>query len=146
MVDPLVPMLTDQAATLRPLLSALADVGVHRISCRYLMLTRERARALTDRMSSMHRALIRGVFADQPWLKPQNGRGPAEAHKLLPDDMRKKGHDRVVSEGARVGIAVDILDPSDGAHQSVERLTKKTTRQSRQVEKVRPQLDLFGQG
>ncbi len=148
MIDPLVPMLTDQAATLRPLLSALSDVGVHRVSCRYLMLTRERARALTDRMSSMHRALIRGVFADQPWLKPHAAGGPTEAHKLLPDAMRKKGHDRVVSEGARVGIVVDILDPSEGAHgRPVERLTQRRGRSPRAAATTdRPQLDLFGQG
>lgn len=140
LLDPLVPMLTDQQATLEPLLHKLADAGVHRVAARYLVLTRARARALARRLTRMQRALIEGCFAHEAW-QPALAEGESsslrEVHKLLPPNLRRRGHHRLEEAGAKVGILVDILDPATdaelAAHVEPEPVAPK-----------KPQLDLFG--
>jgi DNA repair photolyase len=111
LVDPLVPMLTDQQQSLEELVAALADAGVSRVGARYIVLTRERAKAVASRLAGMQRALLQGVFADEPWHKPDPDGGPREVHKRIPSHLRRAGHHRLLEAGARHGIHVDILDP-----------------------------------
>jgi hypothetical protein len=111
LVDPLVPMLTDQQQGMEELMSAFAEAGVHKVGARYIVLTRERARAVAARLAGMQRALLQGVFADEPWHKPDPQSGAREVHKRIPAHLRRAGHHRLLEAGARHGIFVDILDP-----------------------------------
>jgi hypothetical protein len=143
LLDPLVPMLTDQQATLEPLLHKLADAGVHRVAARYLVLTRARARALARRLTRMQRALIEGCFAHEAW-QPAVTEGDSsslrEVHKLLPPNLRRRGHHRLEEAGAKVGILVDVLDPVTDA----EVAALADTEPAAPPPAKRPQLDLFG--
>jgi len=149
LVDPLVPMLTDQASALNDLFEACADAGMHQVRVRYLVMTRGRAKRLAASLSSMHRALIRGVFADEEWRAPHpSGLGPQEAHKLLPSKLRKAGHHRVHLEADKHGLLVSVLDPVD--EDAPVATTKRVSRPPKSPSKVptgsmapRPQLDLF---
>lgn len=151
LIEPLVPMLNDQVAAVEPLLSALVDAGVHRVSVRYLVLTHGRAKSLTRRLSRMHRALVQGIFSDQPWLPGDAGqKGTAQGpHKLLPPTLRHRGHQRVIDAGARLGLVVDVLDPIDEAREAGRQEETSAADESqkprgrRRGRRERPQLDLF---
>jgi hypothetical protein len=152
LIEPMVPMLTDQRAALEPLFQALADAGVHRAGVRYLVLTQERARGMSRRLSKMHRALVQGIFADQPWIAAEPGASDKGPHKLLPPALRQKGHQRASDAAARAGVVVDVLDPvertelispPDGTEG--EETAPKSRRRGRRRSRsgARPQLDLF---
>lgn len=143
LIDPLVPMLNDQRVTLQPLVQALADAGVHRVAARYLVLTQERAKGLQRRLSRMHRALVQGIFAEQPWLpgdKDQLG-----SHKRLPGTLRSQGHQRLMDVAARAGVVVDLLDPVGDDEVTGPPDAEGTGRPKgrRRARRDRPQLDLF---
>ncbi len=152
LLEPLVPMLNDQVAVVEPLLQALVDAGAHRVGVRYLALTHGRARALTRRLSRMHRALVQGIFSDQPWLPgdPEQ-KGPGQGvHKLLPATLRQRGHQRIIDAGARLGLVVDVLDPvrdgregTEGADEPAAPEGEPKPRGRRRGRRERPQLDLF---
>jgi hypothetical protein len=145
LIDPLLPMLNDQRASLEPLVEAMADAGIHRVAARYLVLTQDRAKGLTRRLSKMHRALVQGVFADQPWLPADPAHPATGPHKLLPPALRSTGHQRLIDVAARSGVVVDLLDPvspdeSVGGGTSEPGGRPKGRRRAR---RARPQLDLF---
>ena len=148
-IDPLVPMLTDQRANLDPLLQALADAGIHRISARYLILTRDKAKSLSGRLSRMQRALIQGCFADQPWIAGERSTMAGfeqKSHKLLPLALREKGHARLIDAAARVGIGSDILDPAqpEDRHEIAPAPVPAPTKKAVKRKRLKfPQLDLF---
>lgn len=152
LVDPLVPMLTDQQQALETLCAAFADAGVARMGVRYIVLTRERARAVANRLAGMQRALLQGVFADEPWHKPDPESGQREVHKRIPGRLRRAGHHRLVEAGARHGVHVDILDPvlegedlsvgESGTSDHTGAATRPAER-PRAPKRARPQLDLF---
>jgi hypothetical protein len=148
LIDPLVPLLTDQQGPLTELTSALADAGVTRVGARYVALTKDRARALAHRLSGMHRAVLDGVFAQEPWRKPdpqETGVGK-EVHKLIPAHLRRQGHQRLLEAGASAGVVVDILDPvSEGSDLSGPPQPARSERTPRPVRR-RPQLELFRKG
>jgi hypothetical protein len=151
-VEPMVPMLTDQPEQLKKLIAACVDAGVHRMSARYLVLTRTRARALSRRLSRMTRDLIRGVFADEPW-RAADALAPSaamhEPHKLLPPALRRLGHMRLKELGASFGLVVDVLDPA--TESEVLSREERVRRRVEGKERLRsragrgpvPQLDLF---
>jgi hypothetical protein len=148
LVDPLVPMLSDTQQHLEELVSAFADAGVARIGARYMLLTPDRARAVASRLAGMQRALIQGVFLDEPWQKPDPAHGSGEVHKRIPGHLRRSGHHRLIEAGARHGVVVDVLDPvTEGedltSHipQSADADAEKPKRPAK-VRK-RPQLELF---
>lgn len=152
LVDPLVPMLTDQQQALEMLCAGFADAGVARMGVRYIVLTRERARAVASRLGGMQRALLQGVFADEPWHKPDPESGQREVHKRIPGHLRRAGHHRLVDAGARHGVHVDILDPVlEGEDLSVgvtgtphhTAAAERPTERARAAKRARPQLDLF---
>lgn len=164
LIDPLVPMLTDQRASLEPLLAAMAEAGIHRVGVRYLVLTRDKARSLARRLSRMQRALIQGCFAEQPWIpaRPESVASfEQKSHKRLPVTLRQKGHARVVDIAGRHGVGVDVLDPvstaqgeanaSDrrgpadptGAEPQPESNDASQPRKRRRARLALPQLDLF---
>lgn len=151
-IDPMVPMLTDQPEQLKKLIAACVDAGVHRVSARYLVLTRMRARALSRRLSRMTRDLIRGVFADEPW-RAADALAPTasmhEPHKLLPPALRRLGHQRLTELCASYGLVVDVLDPA--TENEVLSREERVRRRHEGKERLRsrggrgvPQLDLFG--
>lgn len=152
LLEPLVPMLNDQVAAVEPLLQALVDAGAHRLGVRYLVLTHGRAKALTRRLSRMHRALVQGIFSDQPWLSgdPEQKGTSQGIHKLLPATLRHRGHQRIIDAGARLGLVVDVLDPVDEASDAARADEPKAgaeaegkPRGRRRGRRERPQLDLF---
>lgn len=147
LVDPLVPMLTDQQGPLDALVTALAQIGVRRLGARYITLTRERAKVIAARLAGMQKALLQGVFADEPWQKPDEETGPREVHKRIPPAIRRRGHERLIEVGARHGVLVEILDPVDDDElaRSLERAEHLHSREKLPVKPVRlrPQLDLF---
>lgn len=150
LIDPLVPMLTDQQGPLEALVGALAQTGVKRLGARYITLTRERAKVIAARLAGMQRALLQGVFADEPWQKPDDDTGPREVHKRIPPAIRRRGHERLLEVGARHGVLVEILDPVDDEelHRSLERAEHASTRDAAtkvpgRPQRLRPQLDLF---
>lgn len=139
LVDPLVPMLTDQQAPLDDLVKALAAAGVKKLGARYITLTRERAKVIAARLAGMQKALLQGVFADEPWRAvDQEQSGPRELHKRIPPALRKRGHERLIEVGAAHGVLVEILDPVDDK----ELATHEKAPAPRSL-RVRPQLDLF---
>ncbi len=152
LIDPLVPLLTDQQQNLEALASAFAEAGVRKLGARYIVLTRERARAVASRLAGMQRALLQGVFADEPWQKPDPEGGQREVHKRIPAHLRRAGHHRLLDAAARHGLFVDILDPIDEA----ESLTPGEAgtpppvgtegAPKRPAKKRRPQLELFRKG
>lgn len=153
LVDPLVPMLTDQQGPLEDLVSALAAAGVRRLGARYITLTRERARLIAARLAGMQRALLQGVFADEPWRHPgpvdDDHGGPREVHKRIPASLRRRGHERLREIGARHGVAVDILDPVDAGEflpAGPSAATTSAPASRVRASRPRPQLELFATG
>lgn len=148
LVDPLVPMLTDQQGPLDALVSALAQTGVKRLGARYITLTRDRAKVIAARLAGMQRALLQGVFADEPWQRPADETGPREVHKRIPPAIRRRGHERLIEVGARHGVLVEILDPVDDDElaRSLERAEHSHAHEKGPAKplRLRPQLDLFG--
>ncbi len=147
LIDPLVPMLTDQQGPLEDLVSALAQTGVKRLGARYITLTRERAKVIAARLAGMQKALLQGVFADEPWQRPEDETGPREVHKRIPPAIRRRGHERLIEVGARHGVLVEILDPVDDDElaRSLERAQQHEhsgTKPHKPL-RLRPQLDLF---
>jgi hypothetical protein len=147
LVDPLVPMLTDQQGPLEDLVRALAAAGVRRLGARYLTLTQERARVIASRLVGMKRALLQGVFADEPWRSPTSTDpgGPREVHKRIPPALRRRGHDRLLDLGQRHGILVEILDPVDAAEQAATKSGPPPVPSppATAAPARRPQLELF---
>jgi len=142
LVDPLVPMLTDQQAPLDDLVKALAAAGVKKLGARYITLTRERAKVIAARLAGMQKALLQGVFADEPWRNVDHeSSGPRELHKRIPPSLRQRGHERLLEVGAHHGVLVEILDPVDAREMQPALEPAKPPRPLR----VRPQLDLFQQ-
>lgn len=151
LLDPLVPMLTDQPAAIRKILSKLSAVGVFKVSARYFVLTRRRAKALSKTLTPMNRDLLRGCFAEEPWVPGRSEDATAkirESHKLLPPHLRRNGHRRIEDEGAQLGLVVEILDaPTADEVERREGKLKKRRVAARRVRKpviTVPQLDLFG--
>ena len=160
-MDPLVPMLTDQQQSLEALMSAFAEAGVQKVGARYIVLTRERARAVAARLAGMQRALLQGVFAEEPWHKPDPESGLRELHKRIPVHLRRSGHHRLLEAGARHGMFVDILDPVEEGEDITASLSPSPSPQSTSEEpegslahgpgapkppkrvRKRPQLELF---
>ena len=163
LLDPLVPMLTDQQAPLEALVQSLAEAGVHRLGARYIVLTRERAKVIAQRLGGMQRALLQGVFAEEPWRIPDEG-GPRELHKRIPAPLRRRGHHRLRDLAERFGVIVDILDPvldaefDSLAPQGVESRSSgqsggqsggaghAASRHKPRPARIKPQLDLFKNG
>ncbi len=144
LVDPLVPMLTDQQAPLDDLVSALAAAGVKKLGARYITLTRERAKVIAARLAGMQKALLQGVFADEPWRNVDHDHsGPRELHKRIPAALRQRGHERLIEVGARHGVIVEVLDPVDD--RELQALHEPTSTKAPKQLRVRPQLDLFQQ-
>ncbi|MDP2340572.1 MAG: hypothetical protein Q8O67_06425 [Deltaproteobacteria bacterium] len=146
LVDPLVPMLTDQQAALDDLVTALASAGVKKLGARYITLTRERAKVIALRLAGMQKALLQGVFADEPWRTPGSGAepdasGPRELHKRIPAALRMRGHERLLEIGAQHGVVVEILDPVD--ERELGHLNDPSSSSKPRSVRVRPQLDLF---
>ncbi len=152
LLEPLVPMLSDQTASLKPLLRAIADAGAHRVAVRYLVMTRARVKVLSRRLSRMNRDLIRGCFADQPWRTKDDealGGDLDEPHKLLPPRLRKLGHERVREIAVGLGLALDLLDAPTEAEELAldQRKARREAGRDRLKQRRRaqlPQLDLFG--
>ena len=152
LIDPLVPMLSDQTAALKPLLRSVADAGAHSVSVRYLVLTRSRAKTLSRRLSRMNRDLIRGCFADEPWRTPEEvdfSAAHQEPHKLLPPRLRRLGHNRIRDLATRLGLALTVLDPATEGEDNMlkdrqERRQAGRARLKARRTSARPQLDLFG--
>lgn len=151
LIDPLVPMLTDQQGPLEALVTALAQTGVRRLGARYITLTRDRAKVIAARLAGMQKALLQGVFADEPWQKPDDDTGPREVHKRIPPAIRRRGHERLIEVGARHGVLVEILDPvdDDELSRSMERAEQlhsgdhRASKAPGKPVRLRPQLDLF---
>lgn len=144
LVDPLVPMLTDQQAPLDDLVTALAAAGVKKLGARYITLTRERAKVIAARLAGMQKALLQGVFADEPWRNVDHDHsGPRELHKRIPAALRQRGHERLLEVGARHGVIVEILDPVDD--RELQAVHEPSSTKLPKVLRVRPQLDLFQQ-
>jgi hypothetical protein len=155
LIDPLAPMLTDQQQGLEALMGAFADAGVRKVGARYIVLTRERARTLASRLAGMHRALLQGVFADEPWHEPDPTAPAASAvhaHKRIPSHLRRAGHHRLLEAGARHGIFVDVLDPvEDGEDLTASSVPSAAIAPRVDVDgdlkpkkvRRRPQLELF---
>jgi hypothetical protein len=152
LVDPLVPMLTDQQGPLEDLVTALAAASVRKLGARYITLTRERARVIAARLVGMQRALLQGVFADEPWRQPgmrdPDSSGPRELHKRIPAPLRRRGHDRLSEIGARHGVVVEILDPVDTAELARAEAPAPASRSASRSTPARPraprpQLELF---
>jgi len=146
LVDPLVPMLTDQQGPLEALVDALAKAGVKKLGARYITLTRERAKVIAARLAGMQKALLQGVFADEPWQKADEDSGPRELHKRIPPALRRRGHERLIEVGAHHGVIVEILDPVDDDElaRSISRaLAPGQQERPAKPVRLRPQLDLF---
>jgi hypothetical protein len=149
LVDPLVPLLTDQQGPLEDLVTALAAAGVRKIGARYITLTRDRARVIAARLVGMQRALLQGVFADEPWRQPgmrdADSSGPRELHKRIPASLRRRGHERLIEVGARRGVIVEILDPVDAAELARAEAPPATATppHANKARGPRPQLELF---
>jgi hypothetical protein len=145
LVDPLVPMLTDQQGPLEDLVTALAAAGVRKLGARYITLTRDRARVIAARLVGMQRALLQGVFADEPWRQPgvrdADSSGPRELHKRIPAPLRRRGHERIIEVGARHGVIVEILDPVDTAE--LARAAAPAAPTTSRARAPLPQLELF---
>lgn len=145
LVDPLVPMLTDQQGPLERLVDALAKAGVKKLGARYITLTRERAKVIAARLAGMQKALLQGVFADEPWQKPDDDSGPRELHKRIPPALRRRGHERLIEVGAQHGVLVEILDPVEDEElsRSISRALSSERERPTKPARLRPQLDLF---
>jgi hypothetical protein len=145
LVDPLVPMLTDQQGPLDDLVGALAAAGVRKLGARYITLTRDRARVIAARLAGMQKALLQGVFADEPWRQPSgrdaDASGPRELHKRIPAAIRRRGHERLIETGARHGVIVEILDPVDA--DEMNRPVQPPPVTKAKPPRARPQLELF---
>jgi hypothetical protein len=146
LVDPLVPMLTDQQGPLEDLVCALAAAGVRKLGARYITLTRDRAKLIAARLAGMQKALLQGVFADEPWRQPgvsdTDAAGPREVHKRIPASLRRRGHERLIEIGSRHGVVVEILDPVDAAELQHPEAAAPPAR-PRPTRSPRPQLELF---
>jgi hypothetical protein len=159
LIEPLVPMLTDQRAALDKIFHRLDLAGIHRVAVRYLVLTPGRAKVLSPRLSRLQRELLLACFAEEPWRKTDPNHTPhhgATSFKLLPGNLRQSGHRRIVHAASRVGIAVEILDPvadseirvptnSQGAAQESGSRSPRRQRKSTPPRRAaKDQMELFG--
>jgi hypothetical protein len=140
LLEPLVPMLTDQQSALSDVLMACVEAGVRRVGARYLVLTPDREQAIAARLDGMQRALLQGVFAEEPWRNdPRTDGHSGEVHKRIPGALRQRGHVRLVDLAAALHVRVDILDPVS----DTELPTLVEGPPSLPRVRARPQLDLF---
>jgi DNA repair photolyase len=105
LLDPILPGLTDTRENLVPLLDALAERGVTRITAGYLALTPNSRSAIEAELGSVHWA--------QPLLT-QYEKGPTVRFdrqvraQLLPRRERERGYATLIALGAERGITVRI--------------------------------------
>ena len=148
-------MVSDQRQALDRLFETLVRVGVARVSVRYLVLTPERAHAMSRRLNRLHREMLKACFAETSWQQPPKGLSVydgAQPFKRLPDRIRESGHKRILHAASRVGIAVDIMDPVDaaatgeGRRPQKKRPSKWRQRETRTKVRSNVQMDLFAAG
>lgn len=102
-LDPLIPGLTDTAANLTPLLTALRDRGVRRIAASYLFLRPAFAREVSAQL----RHLAGSGFSEPAWdsCTPANGVGGARMPSAF---LREQGFERLRKLAAQFGIEVHV--------------------------------------
>ncbi len=98
-VEPLVPLVNDTQADLEAVFDLAVKNGVRRVELAYLALTPDTAKSLSRGMPRMHREMLRGLFAEQPWLPWAGG-----SRKLLPRMLREAGYDRALAAARRLGL------------------------------------------
>jgi hypothetical protein len=98
-VEPLVPLVNDTEADLEGLFQLIAKNGVRRVELAYLSLTPESAKSLSRGLPRMHREMLKGLFAQEPWVQ-----GPHGQRKLLPMVLRDAGYERGMTAARRVGL------------------------------------------
>jgi DNA repair photolyase len=103
-VEPLIPGLTDTRDNLVPLLEALADVGVRRITVGYLFV-RPRIENTLRELLEPHG--LDGLALDEFKRGPILG-GRTSAARYLPRGRRQHGYAAVMAMAANVGISVGV--------------------------------------
>ncbi len=104
-IDPLFPALTDTQDSLVPLLDALAETGVERLSAGYLFLRRGiRANLLKELGSLGWVEPILERYAEGP-VQPLGTAAPAQ---LLPRHDRQRGYARLTALASERGMTVSL--------------------------------------
>ncbi|MBN2358483.1 MAG: hypothetical protein JXR83_03460 [Deltaproteobacteria bacterium] len=109
-VDPLLPLINDTQVDIEEFCVAFAGTGMYRATVSYLYMTPGRGRAMSRALSRMHRDILKGCFAGQPWIKDDNG----VDRKTLPQDLRERGLRRFLEVAQKNALPVAICGCSDG--------------------------------
>lgn len=147
-IDPLLPLINDTQADIEEFCVAFAGTGMYRASVSYLYMTPGRGRAMSRVLSRMHRDILKGCFAGQPWIKDDAGID----RKLLPPELRERGLRRFLEVAQQHGLPVTVCGCSDGDVMSggCHNIAQGSARRRSEVavsatsERRDGQLDFFG--
>jgi DNA repair photolyase len=103
-LEPLVPGWTDSRANVRPLLEALAALGVRHVSAGYLFLRPAIAENLRHALGDEGADTLLAAFASGPILAA----GSIAPARYLPKPYRQRGYAALMALGAELGITVGV--------------------------------------
>jgi len=109
-VDPLLPLINDTQADIEEFCVAFSGTGMYRATVSYLYMTPGRGRAMSRVLSRMHRDILKGCFAGQPWIKDDAG----VDRRSLPPELRERGLRRFLEVAQQHALPVTICGCSDG--------------------------------
>ena len=101
-LDPIIPFVTDDAATLRRMCAALAEVQVKRVSASYLHLRPAVLSQLRRGLPATQFELLNSCFSAQDWITV----GSSARSKLVPRSLRQRGYERLRSIAKGYGVQV----------------------------------------
>ena len=138
-LDPLVPFVSDTVGHLEDLLRHIRSAGVTRASASYLVLRPDMLELFEQALPVAHFQMVKGSFKRQPWRKV----GVKQTTKLLPEQTRAEGYQRLRNIGKRLGVEVTVCscqNPSLGTSCLSRPKTRNPTGPTE-----RGQLSLFNQ-
>ncbi|UCF93162.1 MAG: radical SAM protein [Desulfobacterales bacterium] len=140
-IDPIIPFVTDDEASIRELYEALAARGIRTVSLSYLHLRPALLDQLQQELPPTELSLIGACFKTRPWSVV----GASTRSKLMPRVLRQKGYARFMGLAPEFGIKPFICackNPDLPAHLCTN--AQRFRPMEPALEKKARQLSLFG--
>ncbi|MBW1962702.1 MAG: hypothetical protein JRJ04_14760, partial [Deltaproteobacteria bacterium] len=137
-IDPVIPFYTDDHASIRQLLGALADRNIRTVSISYLHLRPAILEQLRRELPPTEFNVLRSCFHNQPWTTV----GACTQSKLIPLPLRARGYARFKQHSKAFGITLLVCackNPDMPAHKCSTAFEGKRNMKSNEAK----QLSLF---